>query len=61
MILAVGNTKGGVRKTTLAVNIAAARALRGRDVLLIDGDKQASAATFAQIRAATTAADFATV
>jgi len=61
MILAVGNTKGGVGKTTLAVNIAAARALRGRDVLLIDGDEQASAATFAQIRAATTAADFATV
>jgi chromosome partitioning protein len=50
MILAVGNTKGGVGKTTLAVNIAAARALRGADVLLIDGDEQASAATFAQLR-----------
>src|SRR6516225_10008646 len=51
MILAVGNTKGGVGKTTLAVNIAAALAANGRDVLLIAGAEQASAATFAQIRA----------
>ena len=50
MILAVGNIKGGVGKTTLAVNIAVALAQRGRDVLIIDGDEQASAATFAQIR-----------
>jgi chromosome partitioning protein len=51
MILAVGNIKGGVGKTLLAVNIAVALAQRGRDVLLIDGDEQASAATFARIRA----------
>jgi chromosome partitioning protein len=51
MILAVGNTKGGVGKTMLAVNIAAALAQHSRDVLLIDGDEQASAATFAQVRA----------
>jgi chromosome partitioning protein len=50
MILAVGNIKGGVGKSTLAVNIAIALAKRGRDVLLIEGDEQASAATFAQIR-----------
>lgn len=43
MILTVGNTKGGVGKTTLAVNIAAARAQQGQDVLLIDGDRQATA------------------
>jgi chromosome partitioning protein len=50
MILTVGNTKGGVGKTLLAVNIAAVLAARGNDVLLIDGDEQSSAATFAQIR-----------
>jgi chromosome partitioning protein len=51
MILAVGNIKGGVGKTMLAVNIAVALTQQGGDVLLIDGDEQASAATFARIRA----------
>jgi chromosome partitioning protein len=43
MILTVGNTKGGVGKTTLAVQIAVSRALAGRDVWLVDGDRQATA------------------
>jgi chromosome partitioning protein len=51
MILSVGHMKGGVGKTLLAANIATVLAQRGRDVLLIDGDEQGSAATFAQIRA----------
>lgn len=51
MILTVGNTKGGVGKTTLAVNIAIARALAGRDVWLIDGDRQGTAQTAITIRA----------
>jgi chromosome partitioning protein len=38
MILAVGNAKGGVGTTTIAVNLAVARALAGRDVWLVDGD-----------------------
>lgn len=51
MIITVGNTKGGVGKTTLAVNLAIARALVGRDVWLIDGDRQGTAQTAISIRA----------
>ena len=50
MILTIGNTKGGVGKSTLAVNIAIARALAGRDVLLVDGDEQATAMLFTELR-----------
>lgn len=41
MIVAVTNQKGGVGKTTSAVNISAALALCGRRALLIDTDSQA--------------------
>ncbi len=51
MIITIGNTKGGVGKTTLAVNLAIARALSGRDVWLIDGDRQGTAQTAISIRA----------
>ncbi len=50
MILVVGNTKGGVGKTTLAINLAIARALDGRDVLLVDGDEQGTAISFTELR-----------
>lgn len=51
MIVTVGNTKGGVGKTTIAVNLAIARALAGRDLWLIDGDRQGTAQTAISIRA----------
>ncbi|MFT8258050.1 MAG: AAA family ATPase [Candidatus Symbiodolus clandestinus] len=50
MIITLGNTKGGVGKTTLVVNIAIARALEGRDVWLIDADRQGTAQTAISIR-----------
>lgn len=51
-IITVGATKGGVGKTTLALNIAIARALAGRDVWLVDADRQATASTALAIRGA---------
>jgi chromosome partitioning protein len=50
MILAVGNTKGGVGKTTVAINLAIARARTGRNVWLIDGDSHETALTAIRIR-----------
>lgn len=50
MILTVGNIKGGVGKTTLALNIAIARTIAGSDVLLIDGDEQHTAMAFTELR-----------
>jgi chromosome partitioning protein len=42
-IIPVINNKGGVGKTTTAVNVAAGLARRGRNVLLVDLDSQGSA------------------
>lgn len=54
MILTLGHTKGGVGKSTLALNIAIERLRAGVDTLLIDGDpRQTSISKAIGIRADT--------
>lgn len=50
MILLIGSQKGGCGKSTTAVNVCAELAKRGRDVVLVDADRQCTAANWAMDR-----------
>lgn len=41
-IILIGNTKGGIGKSTNAVQVAVGRAIQGKDVLLVNADRQSS-------------------
>ena len=49
-ITVFGGEKGGTGKTTLATNIAAMLALKGKDVLLLDTDRQGTASFWATVQ-----------
>lgn len=50
MIVAVLGEKGGTGKTTFSTNLAGMRSAKGRDVLVVDADRQGSASYWAEAR-----------
>lgn len=54
MIILIGSQKGGCGKSTTAVNVCAELSGRGHDVVLVDADRQCTAANWAMDRAENT-------
>ncbi len=49
-VVLIGGEKGGTGKTTLATNLSAMLAMQGKDVLLLDTDRQGTASFWATVR-----------
>jgi chromosome partitioning protein len=54
MIIQIGNIKGGCGKSTLTVNLAALLASQGKDVIIVDADRQGTSSNWALDRQETT-------
>jgi chromosome partitioning protein len=53
MIILIGSEKGGVRKSTLSMNLATLLAHLNKDVVLVDADRQGTSSIWAQDRLST--------
>ena len=50
MIIEIGNEKGGVGKSTYAINLAAYLALQNYSVVLVDTDSQKTSSRWGELR-----------
>jgi chromosome partitioning protein len=50
VIIVVGGTKGGTGKSTIVTNLVAIDVGKGHDAILVDSDKQGSAAAWSEVR-----------